>query len=55
MPKEDVPDEVEPIPTTWAFNKKSDGSRCGRLNAHGFKQKSGVHFKKYSISSPVTN
>ena len=27
----------------------------GRLNAHGFKQKEGVYFKKDSISSPVTN
>jgi len=52
--REDVP-EVKPLTSTWAFKKKSTGKRRGRLNAHGFKQKPGVHFKKDSISSPVTN
>ena len=55
MTKEDVPGEVEPITKISAFKKKSTGSRCGRLNAHGFKKKSGVYFKKDSISPPVTN
>ena len=52
--REDVP-EVKPLTSTWAFKKKSTGKRRGRLNAYGFKQKEGKHYKKDSISSPVTN
>ena len=55
VPKEDFPDEVESITTTWEFKKQSTGSRRGRSNAHGFKQKARVYFKKDSFSSPVTN
>ena len=55
VPKSEVPKDVKPIATTWAFKKKSSGDRRGRLNAHGFKQQPDVHFKKDSISSPVTN
>ena len=47
--------DVQPLTSTRAFKKKSNGNLRGRLNAHGFKQKEGVHFKKNSISSPVTN
>ena len=54
VPKEDVPD-VQLLTSTWAFKKKSNGNLRSQLNAHGFKQKEGVHFKKDSMSSPVTN
>ena len=39
----------------WTFKKKSNGTRRGRLNTHGFKQKEGVNFKEYFIEAPVTN
>ena len=55
VPKSEVPKDVKPITTTWAFKKKSSGDRWGRLNAHGFKQQPNVHYRKDSISSPVTN
>jgi len=55
VPKSEVPADIEPLTSTWAFKKKSTGNRRGRLNAHGFKQKEGKHYKKDSISSPVTN
>ena len=54
-PKEEVAKNVELLTSTWVFKKKSTGNRRGRLNAHGFKQKEGKHYKKDSMSSPVTN
>ena len=55
VPRENTPANVKPLTSTWAFKKKSTGNRRGRLNAHGFKQVEGKHFKKDNISSPVTN
>ena len=54
VPKEEVPN-AQPLTSTWAFKKKSNGNLRGRLNAHRFKQKERVHFKKNNISSPMTN
>lgn len=41
--------------STWAFKKKSTGDCRGRLNAHGFKHKEGVHYEENEIAALVTN
>ena len=37
VPESEVPEGTVPLTSTWAFKKKSNGTRRGRLNAHGFK------------------
>ena len=36
VPKEEVPD-AQPLISTWAFKKKSNGNLRGRLNVYRFK------------------
>jgi hypothetical protein len=49
------PSDVKVIDTTWAMKKKSNGTLCGRINVHGFKQVEGQHYDVLSISAPVMN
>ena len=43
------------ITSTWAMKKKSNGKYHARLNAQGYEQKCGVHYKHDEISSPTVN
>jgi Reverse transcriptase (RNA-dependent DNA polymerase) len=43
------------LTTTWAMKKKPNGKYKARINAHGFKQKDGLHYNSTNTSSPVTN
>jgi hypothetical protein len=51
--KSSLPKGTKVIDITWACKKKSTRKLCGRLNAHGFKQVEGVHYKGSSIHAPV--
>ena len=53
--KDDLPNGVVPIDSTWACKKKSNGKLRGRLNARGFRQIADVHYDQSSIHAPVTN
>jgi hypothetical protein len=43
--KSSLPRATKVIDSTWACKKKSMGKLCGCLNASGFKQVEGVHYK----------
>ena len=51
----DVPEGEKVITSTWAINKKANGTYHARLNVRGFQQVQGVHYDSSDISSPVTN
>ncbi len=51
----ELPSEIKIINTTWAMNKKSNGTLCRRINVRSFKQVEGQHFDASSISALVTN
>ena len=53
--RSELPPGVKPITTTWAFKRKANGVRRGRLNARGFEQVDGVHYSAQDIAAPVTN
>jgi hypothetical protein len=53
--QKDLPSETKLIDSVWAMKKKSNGTLCGQMNARGFKQVEGQHYKGTTISSPVTN
>jgi len=53
--KNKVPNEAKVVSTTWAMNKKVDGTFRARGNACGFVQVPGEHYDRDSISTPVTN
>ena len=53
--RSDLPTGIKPISTTWAFKRKANGVRRGRLNARGFEQVDGVHYSAQDIAAPVTN
>ncbi len=54
--KSSLPKGTKVIDSTWVFKKKSTGKLHVRLNAHGFKQVEGVHYKGTSTHAPaVTN
>jgi hypothetical protein len=42
--RSDMPPGVKPISTTWAFKRKANGVRRGRLNARGYEQVDDVHY-----------
>ena len=53
--RSEMPPDVKPISTTWAFKRKANGVRRGRLNARGYEQVDGVHYSAQDIAAPVTN
>lgn len=55
VPKSELPRNAKILTTTWAFKKKSNGTRRGRLNARGYEQLEGQHYYADSIAAPVTN
>lgn len=55
IPKSEVPDGGKIITSTWAIKKKSNGTYRARMNARGFEQVNGVHYREESKSSPVVS
>jgi hypothetical protein len=53
--RSEMPPGVKPISTTWAFKRKANGVRRGRLNARGYEQVDGVYYSAQDIAAPVTN
>jgi hypothetical protein len=50
-----VPKNAKILSSTWAMKQKADGTLRARLNARGYEQKEGEHYKEDGISSPVVN
>jgi hypothetical protein len=55
LPKKDVPKNAKLMSSTWAMQKKSNGTYRARLNARGYEQVGDIHYNSSNISSPVTN
>ena len=55
VPKSLVPKGAKILSTTWAMKLKASGARRARVNARGFEQKPGVHYKPDDIAAPVVN
>jgi hypothetical protein len=53
--KGSLPKGTKVIDSTWMCKKKSTRKLRRRLNARGFKQIEGVHYKGTSTHAPVTN
>ncbi len=53
--KSKVPEGVKLINTTWAKEKKSNGTLQEWVNIRGFKQINEQHYNRTSISTLVTN
>ena len=54
-PRSEVPAGTKILTSTWAMKHKANGTLRARVNARGFEQVDGKHFKSHSISAPVTN
>jgi hypothetical protein len=52
---EDVPKSAKVMTTTWAMKKKASGKYRARVNARGYEQVEGLHYKADDIASPVAN
>ena len=50
-----VPKGAKIHTATWAMKQKANDTLRARLNAQGFQQESGEHYKETGISSPVVN
>lgn len=55
VPISEVPKGEKIITSTWAIKKKSNGTYRARLNARGFEQVDGIHYREDSKSSPVVS
>jgi hypothetical protein len=55
VPKRDVPKNTKVMSSTWAMQKKSNGTYRARLNARGYEKVYVIHYDSNTISSPVTN
>ena len=55
VPKSLVPKGAKILSTTWAMKLKASGARRARVNARGFEQKPGIHYKPDDIVAPVVN
>ena len=55
MPRDQVPKGEKIITSTWAMKKKSNGVFRARLNARGFEQIDGEHYKEDNKAAPVVN
>jgi hypothetical protein len=51
----DVPEKAKVMTTTWAMKKKASGKYRARVNARGYEQVEGEHYKADDIASPVAN
>ena len=52
---EEVPEDAKILTSTWAMKKKSNGTFRARLNARGFEQVDGEHYREEDKSSLVVN
>ncbi|KAJ8139395.1 hypothetical protein OY671_007393 [Metschnikowia pulcherrima] len=54
-----IPEGVQVIPTRWVYTHKEDDLKGAvykaRCVVQGFRQKEGIHFNKYRVSSPVVD
>jgi hypothetical protein len=55
VPKESVPQGEKILTSTWAMKKKSNGVYRARLNARGYEQVDGEHYKEDNKAVPVVN
>ena len=55
VPRSMVPKWAKILTSTWAMKQKADGTLRARINARGFEQSAGEHYKEDGISSPVVN
>jgi hypothetical protein len=55
VPKKDAPKNAKVMTSTWAMNKKSNGTYRDRLNARGYEQVDRIDYDSSNISSPVKN
>jgi hypothetical protein len=55
VPRDEVPEGAKILTSTWAMNKKSNGTFRARMNARGFQKIDGEHYDSTSIASPVAN
>jgi hypothetical protein len=52
---EDVPKDAKVMTLTWAMKKKASGVYRARVNALGYEQVEGIHYKGDDIAWPVAN
>jgi hypothetical protein len=52
---ENIPKGEKIISSTWAMKKKSNGVYRARLNARGYEQVDGKHYKEDNKAAPVVN
>jgi hypothetical protein len=55
VPKKYVPKNAKVMSSTWAMNKKLNGTYCDRYNTRGYEQVNGINYDSSKISSPVRN
>jgi hypothetical protein len=53
--RSEIPPEAKVLSSTWAMKQKADGTKRARLNARGYEQVDGEHFKADDIAAPVVN
>ena len=53
--KEDIPQEVVVLDTTWAMKRKANGVRRARNYVRGFKEEPDVHYDDRKTSAPVVS
>lgn len=55
IPKEEVPEGETVLSSTWAMKKKANGLCRARINARGYEQRDGEHYKEDNKAAPVVN
>jgi hypothetical protein len=55
VPIGDLPRGAKVITSTWAMKKKSNGVHRPRINARGYEQVDGEHYKEDNKAAPVVN
>ena len=55
VPIDKVPPGEKILTSTWAMKRKSSGVYRARLNARGFGQVDGIHYKEDNKAAPVIN
>ena len=51
----DAVDGKKILTSTWVMKKKANGRLREKLNARGYEQEQGVHYKMNEIAAPVVN
>ena len=53
VPRDKLPKDAKVLTSTWAMKKKASGIFRARMNARGFEQVDGIHYKSEDKASPV--